>query len=665
MLKTDWSAKDLAAACADAEVKADTALKALVAVEDDKRSFDDSFVALDRIVTSYEETVWRLAFMKDIHPDAAVRDAGAACDERSGKYLVALRARPDLYKAMQGFLSNGGTRVRLDAEGARLVELTMRAFKNNGLELSDADRQKLIKIRSRLTELQTRYGKALNDDKTKITFRKADLEGLADDYIAAHEDKKKKGTYVFTTKYPDYYPVMEGAKKEATRKKMEVAFMNRGGKGNIKLLDEAVALRTQAAKLLGYATHADAVASDRMAKDASTVAGFLTRMRDGLKPGLERERAAMLALKQKDDPKAKAINAWDWRYYLNQIKQNDYAINDDEVRAYFPADKVMAGMFQAYETVLGITLQKNDSVKGWAEGVSLYDVKDKATGTLIARFYVDLFPRDGKYGHAAEFTMSSGQQVGEAYRIPMCALVMNVQPPKDGKPSYLGMSEVETLFHEFGHVMHESLTTARYPSQAGTRTALDFVEAPSQMLENWAYEPEVLALTSTDPTDPTKPMPAALVEKLKAARHAGAGVLMSRQVFLASFDQAIHTSDKKVSVDAVARKTWADVLGFPEDKAAHFAGTFGHMMGGYDGGYYGYLWSEVFAADMFTRFAKEGVMNPAVGKAYRDLVIGKGNTKEPALLLKDFLGRDANEAAFLGMLGIVPNDLSGASMNAP
>ncbi len=665
MLQTEWTAKALGDACADAEVKASADLKDLVAIDDAARTFDNSFVALDRIVTTYEETVWRLAFMKDIHPDATVRDAGAACDERSGKYLVALRARTDLYKAMQGFLKNAGATATLEAEGARLVELTMRAFKNNGLELSEADRQKLVKIRSRLTELQTRYGKALNDDKTTMTFKKADLEGLADDFVAAHADKKRKGIYVFTTKYPDYYPVMEGAKKEATRKKMEVAFMNRGGKGNVKLLDEAVALRAQAAKLLGYATHANAVASDRMAKDAATIAGFLTRMRDGLKPGLERERAAMLALKQKDDPKAKTINAWDWRYYLNQIKQRDYAINDDDVRAYFPADKVMAGMFQAYERVLGIALKKNNTAKGWADGVSLYDVTDAASGRLIARFYVDLFPRDGKYGHAAEFTLSSGQQVGEAYRIPMCALVMNVQPPKEGKPSYLSMSEVETLFHEFGHVMHESLTTARYPSQAGTRTALDFVEAPSQMLENWAYEPEVLALISADPTDPTKPMPKSLVDKLKAARHAGAGVMMSRQVFLASFDQAIHTSTTKVSVDAVARATWQDVLGFPEDKAAHFAGTFGHMMGGYDGGYYGYLWSEVFAADMFTRFAAEGAMNPAVGKAYRDLVIGRGNTKDPALLLKDFLGRDANEAAFLGMLGIVPNDLSGAGMSGP
>jgi len=235
----------------------------------------------------------------------------------------------------------------------------------------------------------------------------------------------------------------------------------------------------------------------------------------------------------------------------------------------------------------------------------------------------------------------------------MCALVMNVQPPVDGVASFLSMSEVETLFHEFGHVMHESLTVARHPSQAGTRTALDFVEAPSQMLENWAYEPDVLALISEDPTNPDKSMPAALAEKLKKARKYNAGVHSSRQVFLATFDQRIHTS-ARVDSDAIAKKTWAEVLAFPEDKAGHFAGTFGHMMGGYDGGYYGYLWSEVFAADMWTRFQKEGVMNPVVGRAYRDKVIARGRTVEPDALLRDFLGRAANETAFLEVLGIQP-----------
>jgi thimet oligopeptidase len=653
-LKTKWTPADLSAACEKAEKDTDAKLAQLVAIPDDKRTFKDSFEAFDLITADYGETVARLSFMKDIHPDQAVRDAGAACEERAGKYSVALSARKDLYLAMKGYLANAGKNDKLDDQQKRLVELTMLDFKRNGLELSDADRQKLVDLRSRLTELQTKFSKNLNDDKTTFTVKKEDLEGLPDDFIAAHEDPKKKGTYVLTTKYPDYYPVMENAKKEATRKKMEVAFMNRGGKENLKLLDEATQLRAKAAHLLGYKTHADFVAEDRMAKNSATVTSFLERMKKGLEPGLASDRKKMLELKIADTKDKKAtINAWDWRYYMNQIKVRDYAIDDEKVRAYFPADKVLQGMFQVYSTLFGIELKEVPGAEVWADGVKLFEVKDAATKKLLAKFYIDLYPREGKYGHAAEFTLSPGHAVDGGYRIPMACLVVNFQPPQNGQVAHLAMDEVDTLFHEFGHVMHETLTTARYASQAGTHTALDFVEAPSQMLENWAYAPEVLALISQDPADAKKPMPAELANKLNAARKYNAGVHYSRQVFLGSFDSAIHTADK-TNADQVAKKLWSQILGFPEDKSEHFAATFGHMMGGYDGGYYGYLWSEVFAADMFTRFQAEGILNPKVGREYRDRVISRGRTVEPSVLLKDFLGREPNEDAFLKLAGIKP-----------
>ncbi|MDP2341793.1 MAG: M3 family metallopeptidase [Deltaproteobacteria bacterium] len=660
-LRTVWTPAELSAACELAEKDTDAKLAKLVAVADDKRTFADSFVAFDLITADYSETVARASFMKDIHPDAPVRDVAAACEERAGKYAVALSARKDLYLAMKGYLENAGKKDKLDPESARLVELTMRDFKRNGLELNDADRAKLVGLRSRLTELQTKFQKNLNDDKSTFTLKKAELAGLPEDFLTAHADAKKKDTYTLTTKYPDYYPIMENAKNSATRKKMEVAFMNRGGKENLKLLDEATGLRAQAAQLLGFKTHADYVAEDRMAKDAATVQAFLTRMRTGLWPGLEALRAKMTALKVADTKDKKSvITASDWRYYMNQIKKTDYAIDDEKVRAFFPAEKVMTGMFLVYSRLFGIELKEVAGAAVWANGVKLYEVRDGATNRLLAKFYVDLYPREGKYGHAAEFTLSAGRVVDGtatgAYRIPMAALVVNFQPPADGKVPHLSMNEVNTLFHEFGHVVHETLTTARFPSQAGTRTALDFVEAPSQMLENWAYQPEVLALISADPADPTKPLPAELAAKLAAARKYNAGVHYSRQVFLASFDNAIHTAPpsslKQGNADVVARKLWAEIMKFPEDPAAHFAGTFGHMMGGYDGGYYGYLWSEVFAADMFTRFQKEGVLNPGVGRSYRDQVLARGRTVEPAVLLKDFLGRDPSEDAFLKLTGI-------------
>ena len=629
MLRTKWTPADVASACEQAEKDTDAKLAKLVAIPDDKRTFKDSFEAMDLVTGDYFETAARVTFMKEIHPDAKVRDAASECAERSGKYAVNLGARKDLYVAMKGYLANAGKKDKLDAEQQRLVELTMRDFKRNGLELSDDDRKKLVDVRSKITELETKYSKNLNDDATKLAVTAADLDGLPADFIAGHPKE-------LSTKYPDYYPVMENAKKESTRKKMEIAFENRGGKENLKLLDDAVALRAQAAHLLGYKTHADLVAEDRMAKSAATVDAFLARMKKGLEPALASDTKKMEELK-----KGK-INAWDWRYFMNQIKKRDYAIDDEKVRAYFPADKVLKGMFQVYSTLFGIELKEVPAPDAWADGVKLYEVRDG--GRLVAKFYVDLYPREGKYGHAAEFTMAAGHGVEGGYRIPLACLVVNFQPPQNGQVAHLSMDEVDTLFHEFGHVMHESLTTARYTSQAGTHTALDFVEAPSQMLENWAYQPEVLAIISDG-------MPADLAAHLNAARKYDAGVRYTRQVFLGRFDHAIHTADK-VDADAVAKKLWADIMKFPEDKAEHFAGTFGHMMGGYDGGYYGYLWSEVFAADMFTRFQAEGVLNAKTGREYRDRVIARGRTVEPDVLLKDFLGRAPTEDAFLKLLGI-------------
>jgi len=655
-LQTTWKGGELAKACSDAEQDADKELTELLATPAEGRTFEATFLRFDEIVTGYQERAWRLAFMKDIHPDAGVRDDAVKCDERANKYQVALTARRDLF----GFLNDAhkaGVVGTKDPERARLADIWLLEFKKSGVALDDASLKRLVAIRSRLAEVQAKYQTSLNEDKTTFRTTKAELEGMTDAFIEAHADKKKKGVYVLTTKYPDYFPIMESAKSEKLRRTMELKFMQRGGPKNGPLLNEAVALRAEAAKLLGYETHADSVAVDRMAKDAATIAAFLTRVQGGLKPLFDREVQGLLALKQKDVPKAKEVNAWDWRYYQRLAREQEHKLDDAVVTKHFPTDVVLRGMYGVYEELFGITLAKVDGAAVWADGVELYEVKDAASGEAIARFYVDLYPRDGKYGHAAEFTLSSGQRLRDGrYRAPMCALVMNVTPSRPGAPSYLTFKEVETLFHEFGHVMHETLTTATYASLSGTRTALDFVEAPSQMLENWVYEPAVLARISKDPNDETKPMSPELAAKLKAARNAGAGVLMTRQIFLATFDQRIHTTAKVDSV-AVGKKTWAEIMGFPDDKDARFAASFGHMMGGYDGGYYGYLWSEVFAADMFTRFEKSGAMNKDVGRAYRDAILARGKMQEPTELLKDFLGRAPNEAAFLGQLGIVPESL--------
>jgi thimet oligopeptidase len=654
-LDTSLTPEAVTAGCADVEAKMDARLAEILAVPAANRTFETSFGGLEAAYQVFNETASRLHFLKDIHQDAKVREAAAACQERSGKYVVGLSARKDLYEALKGYLAHAGATAPHDAEQKRLIELTMRDFRRAGLELPDDARKRLVDLRQRLTELETRYHQNLGEDKTRLEFPVADLEGLPADFIARHEKTADGSKVILTVKYPDYFPVMENAKKESVRREMLKAFNNRGGVQNVALLNEATKLRAEAAALLGYATHADFVAEPNMAKTAKTIEDFLTRMRAGMKPGLDAYTEKMLALKRAEtgDPKA-VFNAWDTRYYLNQVRKRDFALDDEEVRTYFPAPKVLAGMYEVYSKLFGVRFVEVPGVQTWAEGVKLYDVRDAATDATLARFYVDMYPREGKYGHAACFNFAPGHQTPKGYRAPMSALVVNFEPPTAGKPAHLSMDEVETLFHEFGHVMHESLTVARYATQAGTSSARDFVEAPSQMLENWVYQPEILAMLSEDPKNPGQPMPAELMQKIARARNYDAGVHFSRQIFLGLFDQTIHRikPTDTPDADAVSRRLWMEIVGYPEDADTHFPASFGHMMGGYDAGYYGYLWSLVFAADMFTRFQAAGVLDPRTGREYRDRVISRGRTRDADELLRDFLGREPNEAAFLKQLGI-------------
>ena len=642
-LRTDWTPEELQASCAEAEKTSDAKLAEVVGIPDAQRTFANTPEAIEQVTADWGEAVSRADFMKNIHVDEKVRAAAAACEEEAGKYAARLASRKDLYLAIGAWQ---GKKEPVGPQQARLVEIAMRDFHRAGVDLPEEKRAELVKLRERIAELQTRFSTNLAEDTTSIEMAPGELEGMPESYLSRLK-KGEGGKFIVTTKYPDYFPFMENARRTEARRKLETAFMNRGAKHNLQLLDEAIALRDQAARLLGYPTHADYVTEIQMAKNARTVREFEDKLQTRLRERLASDTAKMSAMKLADtgDPK---IRSWDWRYYLNQLRKRDYALDDEKIRAYFPADKVMSGMFEVYSTLLGVQFRRAPDAKVWADGVSLYEVRDRER--LVAKFYADLFPRPGKYGHAAAFPLTPGRELRGGYQVPLTVLVVNFTPPQGGEPAHLTLNEVETLFHEFGHVMHSSLTTAQYATLSGTNVATDFVEAPSQMLENWVYRPEVLKLLSSGPDG--EPLPAELMQRIAKARKFDAGVKYSRQVFLGQFDLYIHTHGAKVDSDATARRLWEEIMAFPEDPQAHFAAGFGHMMGGYDAGYYGYLWSEVFAADLFTRFAREGVLNPDTGRDYRNIILAKGRTEDPDQLLREFLGRNPSEDAFLKQIGI-------------
>ncbi len=635
-----------------AEAACEQALKAIEALPDASRTFANTVEAMEQAVDDYLDASSRLGILKDIHPSDKVRQAAAVAEENAGKYLVQVASRRELYKAVKGWQANAGAREVLDAEQQRLLELTLRDFRRNGLELPDDKLKRLVELRSRLTELSTKFGQHLNENADSIEVSEAELDGLPQPMIDRLA-KSKSGGRVVTTKYPDYYPFMDNAKSEAARQRLYVAMESREAARNTPLLKEAIALREEQARLLGYATHADYVTGDQMAKDAGTVREFLASLRERLKPRRDADFAKMLELKRAETGDARAeLRPWDVPYYLNQIKKRDFTLDSERIREFFPAPTVLAGLFKVYESLLGIQIKEVADADVWAPEVKLYEVREQGTGAYVASFYLDLFPRKGKYGHAASAGVTVARLLGGKYQAPIGLIMANFNPPAAGRPSLLAHDEVKTLFHEFGHVMHQTLTVARYGSQAGSAVSRDFVEAPSQMLENWVYEKPVLDLMSGHYLDPSKKLPLETVERLKAARTFDAGWRYTRQVFLASFDQALHTATEALDPDEVSRRLYQEILGIAPAPDTHFPATFGHLMGGYDAGYYGYLWAEVFADDMFSLFTQKGVMDAELGRRYREAILAPGRSEEPDRLLERFLGRKPTNEAFLRKLGI-------------
>ncbi len=635
-----------------AEAECDLALARSVAVPDAARTFENTAGAMEQAIASYSDVAQRLQILKDVHPDAKVRAAAATAEESAGKYSVKISSRRDLYRATKAFVDGNGQHEALDAQQKRLLEIVLRDFRRNGLELSDADLSRLIGVRTRLTELSTEFQRNLNENTDHVEVSEAELRGLPPAFVERLASAPG-GRRVVTTKYPDFNPFMENATSGEARARLFTAFQSREASRNLPLLKEAIRLRDEEAKLLGYASHADFITEDQMARSAGVVAEFLTRLQAGLKPRRDRDIARMTKLKRAEisDPSAR-LEPWDVAYYLNQIKKRDFALDTEQIREFFPAETVLRGMFEVYEQLFSIAIREVTGVEVWAPGVKLYAIHGRPSGELVGQFYFDLFPRDGKYGHAASAPVTTAREVGGAYLSPIAVLMANFNPPSGERPSLLSHDEVETLFHEFGHIMHQTLTTARYGSQSGCAVARDFVEAPSQMLENWVYEKPVLDRMSGHYLDPSRKLSAQSVDRIKQARTFDAGWRYTRQVFLATLDHRLHTAGPRVDPDALDQALYREILGLTPLRGGHFAATFGHLMGGYDAGYYGYLWAEVFADDMYTRFEERGILDPEVGRQYRDIILAKGRSEEPEALLRQFLGRAPSNAAFLRKLGI-------------
>lgn len=611
-----------------------------------------TLLAFENATADFGDETNALTFQKYVSTDEKLRAEGAKCEEKVSDYLVGVFTRRDLYKVLSGIASNPNLVGDLRAPEARLLSETLKGFEMNGLKLPDAQLNKVRKLMKKLAQLENRFGENINKDESSLTFTAKELEGMPEAALA-RLTKKPDGSYVVTTKTPDYVPVMENAKDGEVRRKLMLAYQNRAMPANLKLLSEILELRRQIATQMGFATWADYKTSNgRMAKSGKEALDFLNGLRGKLAERSKQDLKAMEDMKKQTEPNSQGFQAWDFAYYGYQLKKAKFELDNEEIREYFPADIVVAGMFEVYSKLLGVRFVEEKGAPTWAEGVKLYDIVDTKSGETVAYFFADFFPRKGKYSHAAAFSLVSGRSEPDGkYSKPVSSIVANFTAPSDGKPSLLDHDEVETIFHEFGHIMHQTLTRAPYASISGTSVARDFVEAPSQMLENWVWSPEILQSLSGHYKDTKNKLPSSLLKKMIAARDFNQGIFYTKQLYYGLMDMTYHTAKEAFDTTKVQEQLHREIVGIEPIPGGHWEASFGHLMG-YDAGYYGYLWSEVFAQDMFTRFEKGGLLSPEVGGDYRRIILESGNLEDAIVLLRKFLGREPNNAAFFKKLHI-------------
>ncbi len=613
----------------------------------EKATFQNATLRLDLSSAKFGNVVTPVMFLKYISEDAKVREAADKCETSVSQMFVDIFVNEGLFKVIK---AAGENSKNLNAEQARLQEEYLSQFRRNGLELSAEKRKIYIEKKKKLVLLESEFNNNLAKEKDFLEVTKAQLDGVPESYIEGLE-KTPQGTYKITLDYPHYYPFMDSAKDSSVRKALQFKFDSRGGVRNRTLLEEAIKLRSELAILLGYQTHSAFVLERRMASEPKKVQSFLKDLAAKLKAKGEENLKELLEEKRKEEgPSATKIYSWDWRYYVNQIKKNKYNLDPQEIKEYFPLEVTLKGMFEIYETLLGVKYIKDVNAEVWNEKVVKYKIE--RDGKPVAYFYMDLFPREGKYGHAAAFTLVSGHiKEDGTYEIPVSSIVANFNPGVNGKPALLNHGEVETLFHEFGHIMHQTLTKARFASFAGTSVKTDFVEAPSQMLENWVWEKEALQKLSGHYEDASKKLPDDLIEKMLKAKLLGVGLNYLRQIAFATLDLEFHLNDVVNTTEVYAR-AMSEILLIPIQEGTMPQASFGHLMGGYDSGYYGYLWAEVYAQDMYTRFEKEGLLNNKTGMDYAKWILEPGGSQDPYELIKGFLGREPNSDAFLKSIGL-------------
>lgn len=625
-------------------------------------TFDSTIKRIEALNAKQSAANEPLRFFQYVSPDKDLRDASTSAEEVISEYSIEAKMRVDVYNSLKKVFASLPS--NLDAESKRVAKKTEAGFRRDGLALDEETRNKVTALKKRLSTLCIQFSKNMSEEDGSLDFTAEELEGIPED-ILNQFTKLDDGKYKITFKYPDVFPALKYAKHAETRRRVYTGFDNRNI-NNDELLVEAVKIRAEIAPLLGYKSHSQFVLEERMAKSPENVIKFLDDLKERLAPKAKEDIAVLLKLKEQDyanrglDFDGK-FYAWDTRYYSNILLETEYKVDGQEISKYFSVQNTVNGILSIYEQTLRLKFFKvpENEKQTWHEDVSQFHVwdasKDGEPTEFLGWFYLDLHPRPGKYGHAANFNIVPGYTDTETGKrvYPVTSLVCNFSKPTADKPSLLKHDEVVTLFHEMGHGIHNLVSKTKYARFHGTSVEWDFVEAPSQMLEFWPWNKEqIKALSSHYETKES--LSDELIDSLIKSKHVNDGIAYMRQNFLATFDLTLHNNGigNATVLEHYNKLRSEYCYDSSGDFDSHAFSSFGHLMGGYDSGYYGYLWSEVFAADMYYSKFKEDPLNSDIGSLYKTTVLGPGGSRDANESLIEFLGREPNTTAFLQELGV-------------
>ncbi|HET9951642.1 MAG TPA: M3 family metallopeptidase [Candidatus Eisenbacteria bacterium] len=619
----------------DNEMKeAKAALDRLLAMKG-KRTVQNTLETYNQIQLHSDNAGYVSGLMENVHPDSTFRSSAEAITQEVDKFQTELSLNRAVYDALAAIDTKG-----LDKETSWFLDRTLKSFRRGGVDRDQATRDKVAALNERLTLLSQEFSRNIRNDKRSFTVDPSDLKGVPADFIASHA-AEADGKIRLTIDTPDYVPVMRYAEKAEVRQKMRFERLNRAYPGNMAVLDSILLVRNELATLLGYPNWAAYITEDKMIGTAENAAAFLDRLSKLVTAAARDEYQVYLARKREDDPKATAVEQWEASYYGALIRKRDFDFDAQAARPYFAFKNVKKGLMDTMAKIFSVQFVKVENAAVWHPSVEAYDVYDGKT--LLGRFFLDLHPREGKYEHAAQFGIRKGVRGAQ---LPEAALVCNFPGDKEGDPGLMEHGDVETFFHEFGHLLHTMFGgQGRWEPVSGTSVERDFVEAPSQLLEEWAWDPKVLS-TFAKHYQTGEPIPADMLTKMRRADAFGRAIDVAYQVFFANISLNIYNKDPKdVNTDAVIAKYERDLVPFPATADTHMQTSFGHL-DGYSAIYYTYQWSLVIAKDLFSKFDHANMLDPTIPTRYRKLVLAPGGSRPAAELVRNFLGRDYNYDAY-------------------